>query len=74
MMTLEELRPFMEEIDQRIQKLLPLPSIPHDMTRADYELYIKLAEAFYPMRKLLYGSHDIRGGSEDRTPGDKGST
>ena len=58
-MTLEELRPFMEEIDRRIQKMLPLPSVPQDLTRADYELYIKLAEAFYPMRNLLSGTHDI---------------
>ena len=49
----ETLKPYMEDIAKSLDALLPLCSRPQEMSVQDFTLYIKLAEAFYPMRNML---------------------
>jgi hypothetical protein len=41
------------EVEVMLDSLLPLPSVPQDMTVKDYDLYIKLAQVFNPMANQL---------------------
>jgi len=42
-----------EAVEKLIDSLLPLPSVPQDMSVKDYELYIKLAQVFNTMANAL---------------------
>lgn len=51
--TPDQLLADMAEAEKMLDSLLPLPSVPQDMTVKDYALYIKLAQVFNPMANAL---------------------